>query len=162
MKKILTLVILGVFFLNACAPNAEDKGSGIEIHDPWTRSAAKGENGAVYLLIHNHSTSEDILTGASTVAADSAEFHLNEMDANSVMQMSPQVSIPLPGDSELEFKPGNYHIMLVNLYQDLNEGDKITVTLHLQIHEDIVVTVPVYDAANMGGGDMDMHTTPTP
>jgi copper(I)-binding protein len=164
MKKILTLITLSIFLLSACAPSGQEEGTGVEIHDPWARAAVKGENGAAYLLIHNHSTLEDAVLGASTDAADAVEIHLSQEDANGVMQMSPQISILLPADSELEFKPGSYHIMLVNLKQDLKKGDEITITLHFQFHEDIVVQVPVYDAGEMGGAgmDMDMHDTPTP
>lgn len=164
MKKILTLITLGILFLSACALTGEEEGTGVEIHDSWARAAAKGENGAAYLLIHNHSTSEDAVLGASTDAADAAEIHLSQESADGVMQMSPQISIPLPADSKLEFKPGSYHIMLVNLKQDLKKGNEIMITLYFQMHEDIVIIVPVYDAAEMGsdGMDMDMHVTSAP
>jgi copper(I)-binding protein len=164
MKKNLTLIILSILLLNACASAGAEEGTGVEIHDPWARAAAKGENGAAYLLIHNHSASEDAVLGASTDVADAAEIHLSQEDANGVMQMSPQISIPLPADSELEFKPGSYHIMLVNLKRDIKKGDEITITIHFQFHEDIVVQVPVYDTAEMGGAgmDMDTHDTPVP
>jgi copper(I)-binding protein len=164
MKKFLALITLGILFLSACALTGEEEGTGVEIHDPWARAAAKGENGAAYLLIHNHSTLDDAVLGASTDAADAAEIHLSQEGPNGVMQMSPQISIPLPADSELEFKPGSYHIMLVNLKHDLKKGDGITITIHFQFHEDIVVQVPVYDATEMGGAgmDMNMHDTPAP
>lgn len=168
MKKLLTFVLASMFLLSACgaADDGHDHadGTGVEIHDPWARSASKGGNTAAYMLVHNHSTAEDALTGASTDMADSAEFHLSQMNTDGVMEMIPQISIPLPADTELEFKPGSYHIMLVNLKQDLKKGDEIAITLHFQTHEDIVVTVPVYDAAEMGGEgmDMDMHDAPAP
>ena len=60
--------------------------------------------------------------------------------------------------------------MLIGLKQDLNVGDEITITLHFQNSEDVTLTVPVKDAAEMGGsgmegmgGDhMDMEATPAP
>ncbi|MBL8079736.1 MAG: copper chaperone PCu(A)C [Anaerolineales bacterium] len=163
MKKLLTFVLASMFLLSACgaADDGHDHadGTGVEIHDPWARSAALGDNTAAYMLVHNHSTSEDAIVGASTDVAESAEIHLSQIDANGVMEMIHQDSVALPADTELEFKPGSYHIMLIGLKQDLKKGDEITVTLHFQTHEDIVVTIPVYDAAEMGGEgmDMDMH-----
>lgn len=49
--------------------------------------------------------------------------------------------------------------MLINLKKDLKVGDEITVTLHFKNHEDIVLAVPVEDAANRGGSGMDGHNT---
>jgi len=80
------------------------------------------------------------------------EIHLSAMDANGVMKMSQQESIPLAADEEVVFKPGGYHVMMVNLKQDLKPGDEIVVTLHFQTHEDIVLKVSVMDME----GDMQM------
>lgn len=166
MKKVLTFVLAGMVLLSACGATDTDHvdGTGVEIHDPWARSAAKGGNTAVYMLVHNHSASEDAIVGASTDVANSAEIHLSQINVNGVMEMMHQDSVILAADTELEFKPGSYHVMLIGLKQDIKKGDEITVTLHFQAHEDIVVTVPVYDAAEMGGEgmDMDMHDAPSP
>ena len=162
MKKIILMFIwIGMFLLSACGTTGEE-GPGIEVHDPWARSALKGDNGAAYLLLHNHSTSEDALVGVSSDAATAAEIHLSQMKNDGTMEMTKQESVVLPADSEVEFKPGNYHIMLVGLKQDLKKGDKITLTLHFKKHEDITLTVPVLDAGDMGGSGMDMDATPAP
>jgi copper(I)-binding protein len=83
-----------------------------------------------------------------------------------MMQMNLQTSIPLAADAEISFQPGGLHIMLTGLKQDLNIGDMITLTLHFKTHADMVLSVPVVDAAGTDMDhshmDMDMHASPTP
>lgn len=151
MKKNITLILTGMLLLSACG----SEGREVEAHDYWTRAALKDGNGVVYMLLHNHSSQADALVGVSSDAAQTGEIHLSQMNANGVMEMTQQESIPLPIDAEVELKPGGYHVMLIGLKQDLNVGDKIIVTLHFMHHADIVLTVPVLDPTNTGGPGMD-------
>lgn len=161
MKKLWIVGVMGMLLLSACGM-AGDKGTDIEAHDAWARMALKNENTAVYLLMHNHSGIADEIVGASSDIADLVEIHKSEEDANGVMQMNLQTSVPLPVDAEISFQPGGLHIMLTGLKQDLNIGDKITVILHFKTHSDLVLSVPVVDAAGPGDhshmDDMDMPT----
>ncbi len=161
MKRILTTLLLaGILFLSACGSAGdehghEEAGTGVEAHDYWTRAAQKDGNGAAYMLLHNHSEEDDALVGVSSDVATAVEMHLSQMNADGTMEMTQQESIALPSDAEVELKPGSYHIMLIGLKQDLKAGDEITLTLHFLHHEDIILTVPVMDAADMGGSGMD-------
>jgi copper(I)-binding protein len=150
MRRVLIFVLIGMFLLSACGAAGEE-GTGVEAHDPWVRTALKGDNSAAYLLLHNHSANEDALVGASSEIATTAEIHLSQMKADGAMEMTKQESVVLPADGEVEFKPGSYHIMLVRLKQDLKKGDEITLILHFKNHEDIPLTVPVLDSPNMDG-----------
>jgi copper(I)-binding protein len=163
MKKLWIVVVIGMLLLSACG-NSGEKGTDIEAHDAWARMALKNENTAVYLLMHNHSGSADEITGASSDTADLVEIHKTEEDANGVMQMNLQTSVPLPVDAEISFQPGGLHIMLTGLKQDLKIGDTINLTLHFKVHPDIPLSVPVLDAAASDHShmDMDMHASPTP
>ena len=143
MKKILFFALIGVLLLGACSA-----GGDVEVHGVWARSTLAGGNGAVYMVVHNHSNVDDAILGASSDVADAVEIHLSEMDANGVMSMTRQESIALPVDTEVVFKPGGYHIMMVGLKKDLKVGDEIVVILNFQNHEDIVLKVPVMDMAD--------------
>jgi len=148
MNKLIVLILAGMLVLSACDGFDGD----IEVHSMWARSALQESNGAVYMIVHNHSNADDAIVGVSSDVADAVEIHLSAMDANGVMKMSQQESIPLAADEEVVFKPGGYHVMMVNLKQDLKPGDEIVVTLHFQTHEDIVLKVSVMDME----GDMQM------
>ena len=49
MKKFLIFVLLASFILSACSTSHE-----LEVQEPWARFAAKGDNGAIYMIVHNH------------------------------------------------------------------------------------------------------------
>jgi copper(I)-binding protein len=160
MKKFFVSIFTGIFLLTACGATSTD----IEIHDPWARPAFQGMNTAVYFLIHNHSDAADEILSASTDIAETTELHKSEVDANGMMQMNLQASIPLPIDAEVHFAPGGLHIMLTNVTKDLNVGDKFTVTLHFKVHPEMTFSVPVHanDSMDHSNMDMDMHSSPTP
>jgi copper(I)-binding protein len=65
------------------------------------------------------------------------------MGADQTMTMHPQDSVPIPGKSRVKFEPGALHIMLVNLQQDLREGETFELGLNFQTAGEIVVEVPV-------------------
>jgi copper(I)-binding protein len=158
MKKILLMLIFATLLLSACATNdSHMAGTDIEAHDFWARSALKDGNGAAYMLLHNHTSEDDALMGASSDVAEAVEIHLSQMKADGTMEMIQQESIALPSDGEVELKPGSYHVMLIGLKQDLKVGDNFPLTLHFKKHEDITLSIPVMDAEGMGGSGMDGH-----
>lgn len=163
MKKLFLLAVVGMLLLSACGGAAADAGhadgEGVEAHDYWARAALKDGTSAAYMLLHNHGTEDDALIGASSDVAASVEIHLSKMNADGTMEMIPQESIALPAEGEVELKPGSYHVMFIGLTKDLNVGDEITLTLNFEHAEDITLTIPVMDAAEMGGSGMDGHNT---
>ncbi|MBI3150889.1 MAG: copper chaperone PCu(A)C [Chloroflexi bacterium] len=156
MKRIFVIVLAGMLWLSACgAP----KSGAIEASDFWARSGLKDGNSAAYMMLVNGTGQDDELIGASSDVAMAVEIHLSQMSADGVMQMMKQESVAIVSGGELELKPGSYHVMLIGLMKDLNVGDEITLTLHFQNHEDITLTIPVKDAADMGGSGMDGQNT---
>jgi copper(I)-binding protein len=153
IKKILIFVLAGALLLSACGSSGNASGK-LEARDYWSRAAMKGNNGAAYMLLSNGTAQDQELSGVSSDIANAAEVHLSKMD-NGVMQMIPQESVLLPAGADVEFKPGGLHVMFIGLKRDLKVGDEITLILHFKDHEDITLTVPVKDAANMGGSGMD-------
>ena len=140
MKKIIGLIVVLVAFLSACSAPGD-----LEVHQAWVRPTAQGENAAVYLTIHNHSANDDELTGVTTTVADMVEIHESKME-NDVMQMSLVTSLPIAADEEIIFTPGGYHIMLVNIKEELVLGEHMGLILHFKNHEDIVVEVHIEDS----------------
>lgn len=156
MKKIVVLILVGIFALNACGP----RGEGVQATDYWMRSGMKDGNSAGYMMLTNYTDANVTLVGASSEVAAAVEIHLSSMGDDGVMQMAQQESVEIPAGRALELKPGSYHIMLIGLTQDLSAGDEVTLTLHFDGYDDVTVTIPVQDAAEMGGSGMDGHIMP--
>ncbi len=156
MKRIFGILLAGMLVLAACGP----KGQGVQATDFWMRSSMKDSNSAGYMLITNFTKADVALIGASSDAAAAVEIHLSSVDANGVMQMEQQTSVVIPAGRALELKPGSYHIMFIGLTRDLMAGTEVTLTLHFDGYDDLTLTVPVKDAADMGGSNMDGHNMP--
>jgi hypothetical protein len=140
MRKFFVLTLALLIALSACSAPGE-----MEVHQAWVRPTAQGENAAVYLTLHNHSTTEDELTGATTTVADIVEIHETTME-NDVMQMQRIPSLPIAADEEIIFTPGGLHIMLIDIKQELVLGEHIGITLNFKNHEDIVIEVHIEDS----------------
>lgn len=114
------------------------------VHNAWVRPTAQGQNGAVYFVLNNHSAEADELVAVSSNITDSAEIHESSMvEATDVMQMNQVFSVPLNGGSEVAFKPGGLHVMLVEVKRELKNGETIELNLHFKNHADIPVNVSV-------------------
>lgn len=151
MKKGFVLILAGILFLSACAP----KGEGVQTEGYWMRSGLKDGNSAAYMMLTNYTDQDVALIGASSDVAAAVEIHLSSMGADGTMKMEQQESVAIPAGKALELKPGSYHIMFIGLTKDLAVGDEVTLTLHFDGYDDMTLTVPVQDAAEMGGSGMD-------
>jgi copper(I)-binding protein len=120
-------LLLGAFLLSGC-----NTSQSLAVKDAWAKPGDSGGNSAIYFLIENPTSQDDILLSASTDVAASTELHISMMDENGVMSMQPQESVPVPAQGEVEFKAGGLHVMLINLNRDLKVGDTFTVTLNFQ------------------------------
>ena len=115
----------------------------LQVQDAWARPANAGSNGAAYFIIHNPSKTEDVLLSASSDVAEAAELHMSSMNADGIMMMEPQESVPVSAGENVEFKPGGLHVMLVNLYQDLGVGDTFELNLEFQNAGSLTLQVEV-------------------
>jgi copper(I)-binding protein len=141
----------------------------IKVTEPWARSSsAMAAAGAAYMTIQNTGTAADALIGASSPAAKTVEVHEtvamesaapsggmggseSPMPAASagtggMMGMQPVARLEIPAGGTVELKPGSYHIMLIDLTQDLKPGDKIEITLKFEQAGDVKVTAEVRES----------------
>jgi copper(I)-binding protein len=125
--------------------------------DAESDSDVTGGTSAVYMLIANLSSDEDVLVSAATDAAAIVEIHETSMGDNDVMQMRPvDGGIPVPADDMVELRPGGFHVMLLEPSL-IVAGDAIAVTLTFDSGEELVVGAVVEDRM-MGGMMMDMES----
>ena len=128
--------------------------SPIVISHAWARATpASAANGAVYLTITNHGTTDDRLTGASTAVASKAQMHIT-LNENGVMKMRPMADVPIKAGGSAQFKPDGMHIMLLGLKHPLKAGDTFPLTLTFEKAGAVQTMVKVEKAGAAGPGSM--------
>ena len=106
------------------------KAGPLKIGHPWSRATPAGAKvGGGYLSIENTGTVADRLVSVSVPFAARSEIH--EMAVkDGIMTMRPlDQGIELPAGKKVEFKPGGYHIMFMELKQQLKQGEMMKGTL---------------------------------
>ncbi|ALK10167.1 copper chaperone PCu(A)C [Blastochloris viridis] len=105
----------------------------IVITEPWARATPQGAPVAGgFMRIDNKGTAPDRLIGGSLPAAGRFEVHEMKMEGD-VMKMRPLTDgLAIPPGGSVELKPGSYHIMFMDLKQQLVEGTTLTGTLRFE------------------------------
>ncbi len=128
MRKLIIIVnLLIVMNLVSCS-NLSAEDNGISIEKAWARPALQGNPSAVYFRIDNNQKETDKLISVTSQVAEFNEIHLSSM-VDGTMKMMEQEFVEIEPNQVLEFKPKSYHIMLINLKQDLNVGDQFEISL---------------------------------
>ena len=116
-------------------------GSGeLGVNDVWARPGLAEGNSAVFFVIDNPGA-EDFLLSASSDVAGAVELHKTIMEDGN-MKMVHQMNVPVP-TGETAFKPGDLHVMLIGLKDDLMPGDTFTVTLTFENADEQTLNVTV-------------------
>jgi periplasmic copper chaperone A len=126
-----SLLLAAALVLAASGAPAHDyKAGAITINHPWARATPQGASvGAGYLTLANTGTTPDRLVGATAAAADHVELHEMTM-VDGIMRMRPvKNGIELKPGQTVEFKSGAFHLMLIDLKQPLQQGQRVKGTL---------------------------------
>jgi len=97
--------------------------------------------GIAYLTITSRGAA-DRLVGYSTPACNRPELHTH-IETDGIMQMRQVEAIEVPAGGVAELKPGGLHLMLIDLNQQLVEGETLDLTLMFEQAGAVAVTVPV-------------------
>jgi periplasmic copper chaperone A len=115
--------------------------------------APTGPNAALYFTASNDGGEPDVLNGVSTDVAGTAEIHETTHGEDGTMGMRPVTSLDLPAGETLTLEPGGLHVMLIDV-APLEEGERISVTLHWQSAGEMGVEAEVVSPADtMAGHD---------
>lgn len=129
---------------------AQEHPAGLHIHDVYARITAGG-SGAVFLMIHNNTDTDDRLLAVRADIAEKVELHTHVESADGVMQMTRiEGGIPLPAGEMHALERGGDHVMLMGLTQALQDGDSFPLTLTFEQAGDITVTAVVDNARAPG------------
>ncbi|CAM5217569.1 Copper chaperone PCu(A)C OS=Bosea thiooxidans OX=53254 GN=ARD30_08045 PE=4 SV=1 [Bosea thiooxidans] len=84
-----------------------------------------------------------------------ARSEIHEMAVkDGVMTMRPmEQGVEVPAGAKVEFKPGGYHIMFMELKQQLNQGEMMKGTLTFEKAGSVDVEFKVDSIAAKGGGE---------
>lgn len=121
--------------------NFSPKGK-LEVKDGWIRPAVKGMNTAFYFKVENNSDKVDTLLSVKSTVAKTVQIH-ETFKQDGMMGMRQIKSIAINSKAILEFKPGGYHIMVMNLKEDLKKGNSAEFILHFKYAGDITIKAPV-------------------
>ncbi|MEM9433619.1 MAG: copper chaperone PCu(A)C [Pseudomonadota bacterium] len=123
----------------------------LEIKHPWSRaSTGLSRPGVAYLEISNSGTSAVELVGVKTSLAGMTMLHKTETDANGVARMSHADDIVIEPGATVVLEPGGLHVMLMNLKDNLIEGENYPATLVFSDGQEISVDVSVLGVGATG------------
>jgi copper(I)-binding protein len=122
------------------APKAQP--AGVTVQDAWARaSAGAATTGAAYVTLKGGAEA-DRLVSVSTPLTRMAQVHESSMEGG-MMRMREVPGIAIPPGQTVTFKPGGYHVMLMELKAPLKAGETFPLTLTFEHAAPVTVSVPV-------------------
>jgi len=153
---VLASIALVGSLLAACSGAATTAPGGLTVEGAWARNAPKTAGaGAAYLVLKNAGSDADALIGASSPVSATAEVHETYVvespmvsaapgaSVGTVMGMRPIARIEIPAGGSIELKPGGFHVMLMDLKQEIKAGESIELTLQFEKAGPITVKAEV-------------------
>ena len=126
----------------------------LQVRDPWIRATVAGQKATGAFMVLQPSQPL-VLVGARSPLTPVVEVH--EMAVvDGVMKMRRIPQLALPAGAATGLKPGGYHIMLMNLPQQVKAGDDIPLALVFEDKDGKRTTVNVQAPARA------LNPTPAP
>jgi copper(I)-binding protein len=98
------------------------------VKDPWVRATVSQQKATgAFMLIT--SVQDAHLVEVKSPVAGVVEVHEMTMEKDVMKMRALPNGIDLPAGKTVELKPGGYHVMLMDLKQQMKEGDTVPVTL---------------------------------
>ncbi len=95
----------------------------LTLNMPWSRATTAGAKvGAGYLSISNDGQ-EDTLLSVTSAISERVEIHEMKMDNNIMRMRELDKGLVIPSKGNVDLKPGGYHIMFMNLKQQIKENE---------------------------------------
>lgn len=131
--KLVLLVAAGVMFNPAHAQ--------VTVDAPWVRATVAGQKaGGLFMTLH--STAPMRLVSGSTDIAEAVEIHTMSLDGD-IMRMRQLTSLMVTPEKPVALVPGGFHLMLMGLKRQINEGDQIPVSLVFESEAGVKSTINI-------------------
>ena len=134
----------------------------VTVKEPWVRATVSQQK-ATGAFMQLTSAQDARLVEAKSPVAGVVEVHEMVMEKD-VMKMRAVKGLDLPAGKTVELKPGGYHVMLMDLKQQMKEGTTVPVTLVVEGKDKKRSTIeikapvkPLTSGGNMGGMDHSKH-----
>ncbi|MDM0046573.1 copper chaperone PCu(A)C [Variovorax dokdonensis] len=99
----------------------------VTVQSPWVRATVPQQK-ATGAFMELSAAKDTRLVSASSPVTPVVEVHEMAMQDN-VMKMRQVPGVDLPAGKSVVLKPGGYHVMLMDLKQQLKAGDTVPLTL---------------------------------
>ena len=133
----LALALLALSASSVSVVSAAD----LDIKSPWVRGTVAGQK-ATGAFMELTSASGVAIVGASSPVANVTEIHEMKMDGG-VMKMRAIPRLDVAAGKPVSLAPGGYHVMLMDLKQQLKKGDVVPLTLQIENKDKKVETIEV-------------------
>jgi hypothetical protein len=122
----------------------------IKVDQPWARATPGGAKvGGGYLTITNTGTTPDRFLGGTLAQAARMEVHQMKMEGGTMRMREVKGGLEIAPGQKVEFTPGGYHIMFMDLRAPFKQGD----TLKGQLRFEKAGTVDVeFKVESIGAG----------
>lgn len=105
----------------------------LRIERPWSRVTPPGTPvGAGYMTVVNTADEPDRLIAVESPAAGRVQIHRSVKKDGASSMVHQKDGVIVPPDGRIEFRPGDYHLMLMQLDEPLEEGERVPVTLRFE------------------------------
>ncbi len=134
--------LLGVLLalLSACAPEPQ---APIEISDAFMREMPPGRDvGVVYLRMKNTGANTEQLMYVSAAIAERVEVH-RHLYENGMMKMRQIPHFHIDPNTQVDFSPGGYHLMLFGVDTPPSVGERFVMQLEFSDQAPIQIDVEV-------------------
>ena len=123
------------------------------VKEPWVR-ATVAQQKASGLFVQITSAQGGRLVAAATPVAGVVEIHEMVMDGNVMKMRAMANGLELPAGKAVELKPGGYHVMLMDLKQQLKAGETVPVSLVVEGKDGKKETIELKAAVKALGAPM--------
>ena len=121
----------------------------LEISDGFARATTPlAKVGAAFLTIRSLGAA-DRLVGYSSPLCNRPELH-SHINDDGIMRMRQVEAIEVPAGGVAELKPGGFHLMMIDLNEQLVEGGTVALTLVFEEAGEVALEVPVLAMGAMG------------
>lgn len=162
MKKLM-IIVLSMFIFFGCQEQKEEHikekesakselqkaiketEDGLHIADVWVRPAAMNRNTGVFFRVMNHTNENDTLMKVTSEIAEKTEVHETFKQGEDMVGMREVEYLVVEAGTVLEFKPMSYHVMLINLNEELSPGLEIELKLVFKQAGELKINAKVED-----------------